>query len=172
MRLSVTDLAYHTLHPPPYTLTLTHILTQHTHSARVLRVERCVTDDGAYAQRTSYALERQGMPTQQFQRTVVIRPADNRRPNDPNLPPSYDTAITGKDKSVKVEENGPRSEPTLSPGMGSPSHSPLPPPSAPLYEFSTPPVYTGVSQALPTLPTAPEEKENQVEDSDTALLLP
>ena len=67
-------------------------------------MERCVGPDG-FAQRNTYAINQPGMPTRHLQRTIVITPASNR-PNDPNLPPTYDQAVTGKDKSVKVEEGG------------------------------------------------------------------
>ncbi|XP_003387314.1 PREDICTED: uncharacterized protein LOC100633597 [Amphimedon queenslandica] len=35
------------------------------------------------------------------------------RSSDPNLPPTYDQAITGKDKSVKVEEDGVGADPSV-----------------------------------------------------------
>lgn len=66
-------------------------------------MERCLGPEG-YAQRTSYAINQPGMPTRQLTRTVVIRPARDERANDPNLPPTYDQAVTGKDRSVKVED--------------------------------------------------------------------
>ncbi len=72
-------------------------------SARVIGVERSVGPEG-FTQRTSYLVNQPGLPARQITRTIVIRPNDNRRPNDPNLPPSYDHAVTGRDKSVKVEE--------------------------------------------------------------------
>ena len=130
----------------------------------MVRVERCVTNDGSFAQRTSYAVNQSGQPQRQFQRTVVIRPADNRRPNDPNMPPSYDMAITGKDKSVAVE-NGPRADPTLH------TEETTPPPSVPSYELSNPPAYSSVPRAPPSLPTALEEEEEDVAVDDTTRLL-
>ena len=87
--------------------------------ARVVRVERCVGPEG-YAQRTSYAINRPGQPTRQLTRTVVIRPARDDREDDPNLPPTYDQAVTGKDRSVKVEEGG-------AGAGGTPSNQPPPP---------------------------------------------
>ena len=124
----------------------------------MVRVERCVTDDGAFAQRTSYAIDQPGQPTRQFQRTIVIRPADNRRPDDPNLPPSYDMAVTGKDKAVTVE--GGTGVTTQPPPPAAPSHPP-PPSHVPhsqmgsfrshlrRTESSGPPAYSG---APPTIP--------------------
>ena len=69
----------------------------------MIGVERSVGPEG-FTQRTSYLVNQPGLPARQVTRTIVIRPNDNRRPNDPNLPPSYDHAVTGRDKSVKVEE--------------------------------------------------------------------
>ena len=49
-------------------------------------------------------------PSAPLPRTIIITPDDLGllshacRSVDPNLPPTYDQAITGKDKSVKVEE--------------------------------------------------------------------
>ena len=54
------------------------------------------------AQQTSYEINQPGCPTRQVTRTIIVRPA-SQRSNDPNLPPSYDQAITGADHSVKVE---------------------------------------------------------------------
>ncbi len=144
----------------------------------MVRVERCVTNNGAVAQRTSYAINQPGLPQRQFQRTVVIQPADNRRPNDPNIPPSYDMAVSGKDKSVAVE-NGPRAEPTLR------MEETTPPISVPSYELSNPPAYSSVPRAprapptlpaalnaQPTLPAAlEEEEEEEVAVGDTTRLL-
>ena len=36
--------------------------------------------------------------------TVIIRSGQIRHVLNPNIPPSYDQAITGKDKSIKLEE--------------------------------------------------------------------
>ena len=118
-------------------LTMTHFHF-HCFSARVVRVERCVGPDG-YAQRTSYAINRPGQPTRQLTRTLVIRAARDEREDDPNLPPTYDQAVTGKDRSVKVED-----------GKSGQSHGaanvpPGPPPGAPptapgpLPQFAPPP---------------------------------
>ena len=116
-------------------------------SARVVRVERCVGPEG-YAQRTSYAINRPGQPTRQLTRTVVIRPARDDRSDDPNLPPTYDQAVTGKDHSVKVE--GGANPPTgVPPPQGSNTSSPPPqsvptapppnPPPGPMPSFAPPP---------------------------------
>ena len=49
-------------------------------------------------------------PSAPLPRTIIITPDDLGllshacRSVDPNLPPTYDQAVTGKDKSVKVEE--------------------------------------------------------------------
>ena len=72
-------------------------------------------------------------------------------------------AITGKDKSVAVE-NGPRADPTLH------TEETTPPPSVPSYELSNPPAYSSVPRAPPTLPTALEEEEDVAVDDTTRLL--
>lgn len=69
-----------------------------------------------FTQRTSYLVSHPSFPARQVTRTVVIRPNDNSRPNDPNLPPTYDHAVTGKDKSVRVQESGVKNEPPKSDG--------------------------------------------------------
>lgn len=52
----------------------------------------------------------QPRPSAPLPRTIIITPDDLGllshacRSVDPNLPPTYDQAVTGKDKSVKVEE--------------------------------------------------------------------
>ena len=64
---------------------------------------RQIQGPSGIAQQPSYAIEQPGRPTQQLTRTIIVRPA-SRRPNDPNLPPSYDQAMTGADRSVRVQE--------------------------------------------------------------------
>lgn len=98
-----------------------------------------------------------GLPARQVTRTLVIRPNDSRRPDDPNLPPTYDQAVTGKDKSVKVNEP-PRAPPTLVPPQPSapppPSYAMPPPPRT----AGAPPAYTppvDSSRDDPTYDTTP-----------------
>ena len=69
-----------------------------------------------------------------------------RRSIDPNLPPSYDQAVSGQDRSVKVED-----------GMGM---SDLPPP-----------VYTSHPTA-PSLPVVSEERPRYPGNEDDEPLLP
>lgn len=104
-------------------------------------MERCVGPEG-YAQRTSYAINRPGQPTRQLTRTLVIRPARDEREDDPNLPPTYDQAVTGKDRSVKVEEGGGAKGKPTQPPQGAANAPPQgPPPSAPgpIPRFAPPP---------------------------------
>ena len=119
-------------------------------------MERCVGPEG-YAQRTSYAINRPGQPTRQLTRTVVIRAARDEREDDPNLPPTYDQAVTGKDRSVKVEEGGagaggkPSDQPPPRRGAANvPPHGP-PPPTAPgpMPRFAPPP-FSQVPRAQPS----------------------
>ena len=118
--------------------------------ARVVRVERCVGPEG-YAQRTSYAINRPGQPTRQLTRTVVIRAARDEREDDPNLPPTYDQAVTGKDRSVKVEEGGagaggkPSDQPPPRRGAANvpPQGPPPPPPPRPNASFCPSPFLPG-----------------------------
>lgn len=152
------------------------------HRARVVRVERCVTDDGAFAQRTSYAIDQPGQPTRQFQRTIVIRPADNRRPDDPNLPPSYDMAVTGKDKAVTVEGGTSVTPQPPPPAAAAPSH---PPPSSHVphsqmgsfrsylhNESSRPPGYSAAPHAVgSSIPTTTPGDDEGVSSSDRTRLL-
>ena len=135
-------------------------------SARVVAVRR-VAGPGGLAQQTCYAIEQPGLPTRQITRTVIIRPA-NQRANDPNLPPTYDQAVTGADRSVKVDDGGaapPTSESATSGEMvpsaplesasiqAPPSSPPLPPPSSPppSSTYSAPPS----SSPPPLLPPSP-----------------
>ncbi len=50
---------------------------------------------------------------------------------DPNLPPTYDQAVTGKDHSVKVEDGRPPSPPPTAPPPGGAQPSAPPPLMAP-----------------------------------------
>ena len=109
-----------------------------------MRVERCLGPSG-YAQRTSYAIDQPGMPTRQLTRTVVIRPARDERADNPNLPPTYDQAVTGKDRSVLVEggstSNQPPRGPAGVPNQGVPNEPPPPVATAPgpMPRFAPPP---------------------------------
>ena len=75
---------------------------------------------------------------------MVIRAARDERETDPNLPPTYDQAVTGKDRSVKVEES---CEGSLGQSQGPSIVEPPPPPpqgapptaSGPLPRFAPPP---------------------------------
>ena len=108
---------------------------------------------GGYAQRTSYAINRPGQPTRQLTRTVVIRAAQDEREDDPNLPPTYDQAVTGKDRSVKVEEGGAGGRPSNQPSQGMANIPPQqgPPPTAPgpMPRFAPPP-FSQVPRAQPS----------------------
>lgn len=131
-------------------------------------VQRCVTDSGAFAQRTSYAIDQPGRPTQEFHRTIVIRPSDNRRPDNPNLPPSYDMAVTGKDKAVTVEGGtGPPSD-TDTPSETLTSHLPHSQMGSfrPHGATSSPPAYSPPSSSATIT-----EDEDTVSSSDRARLL-
>lgn len=119
-------------------------------SARVIAV-RQVEGPGGIAQQTCYAISQPGCPTRQLTRTVIVRPASGR-PNDPNLPPSYDQAVTGADRSVKVDE-GQETE-TPQPNVpAAPGEAPvLPPPHMPPQRNSgLPPAYTPPTPSAPTL---------------------
>lgn len=138
-------------------------LAQAVPSARVVRVERCVGPQG-YAQRTSYAINRPGQPTRQLTRTVVIRAARDEREDDPNLPPTYDQAVTGKDRSVKVEE-GAGAKPPGQPSQGTATAPPQgpPPPSAPgpIPRFAPPP-FSQVPRVQPSNTTTSSATRNNM----------
>jgi hypothetical protein len=107
-----------------------------------------------YAQRTSYAINRPGQPTRQLTRTVVVRAARDEREDDPNLPPTYDQAVTGKDRSVKVEDGAggkPSNQPPPPRGAGNVPPPQGPPPSAPgpIPRFAPPP-FSQVPRAQPS----------------------
>ena len=133
------------MHTHTHTCTHTHVHTHthtHTHTqlirARVVAIRR-LSGPGGIAQQTSFAIEQPGQPTRQLTRTIIVRPTG--RPNDPNLPPSYDQAITGADRSVKVEETRGLAQPTHGVFPSAPPPPPaLPPPPPPP---SAPEVYLG-----------------------------
>lgn len=113
-------------------------------------MEQGVGPEG-FIQRTTFQVNQSGRPV------TIIGPHDNRRPNDPNLPPSYDHAVTGRDKSVKVEEGkGISMEmkeiiergPTAPPPPPFTSNSFAPPPFTSLH-LSAPPFTPVVSEAPP-----------------------
>lgn len=145
--------------------------------ARVVAVRR-VAGPGGIAQQTSYAIEQPGCPTRQVTRTIIVRPIGGR-PNDPNLPPSYDQAVTGADRSVKVEEGQnlpypppphvvspqPPSAPTVpSPPLAANLPYPPPPPHNP--HLPPPPAYDAPAPSAPTL-----EDSDEIPASDTQRLL-
>lgn len=107
---------------------------------------------GGIAQQTSYAIEQPGCPTQHLTRTIIVRPA-SRRPNDPNLPPSYDQAVTGADRSVKVQEGNE----TLG---KNPLQQPLPQVQLPPRRSSNPP--PPAATAPPPPPPPPESTAGMV----------
>lgn len=131
----------------------------------MVQVER-VCGPGGMAQRTSYAINQPGQPTRHVTRTIVLRAAPGgRRPLDPNLPPTYEAAVTGRDRSVKVEDGraiGPASpvpdgqipQPhTLGqPQMPVPSAPPTAYPSAPPPAFSSAPPTAFPSAPPPAFP--------------------
>ena len=94
---------------------------------------------GGIAQQTAYAINQPGCPTRQVTRTIIIRPASGR-PNDPNLPPSYDQAMSGADRSIKVDgqEEPLERNPLLQPPPRINSRSDPLPPSAPPANLSLP----------------------------------
>ena len=111
------------------------------------------------------------MPTRQLTRTVVIRPARDERADNPNLPPTYDQAVTGKDHSVLVEGGSESNQPPHGPAGVHNQRAPTapPPPAAmppgPIPRFAPPP-FSQVPRAQnntgslhpivgATLPTAP-----------------
>lgn len=149
--------------PPP---TLSLPLFTSPLSARVVGVERSVGPDG-FTQRTSYVVNQPGLPARQITRTIVIRPNDNRRPNDPNLPPSYDHAVTGRDKSVKVESDTGADLGPL-PTIIEPSAPPIIA-EAPPADISgiPPPEYSRQALSAP-----PEMDESSCSSEETRLLLP
>ena len=96
------------LSTPPHLYVLT------TTSATVVGVERSVGPEGI-TQCTAYVINENNRPPREVTRTITIRPRDSGRPVDPNMPPTYDQAVTGKDKSVKVNPEGTQSS-TTGPG--------------------------------------------------------
>ena len=145
-------------------------------SARVVAVRRITGPDGI-AQQTSYAIQQPGCPPQQLTRTVIIRPAGGR-PLDPNLPPTYEQAVTGKDRGVKLEEGGSSSSspnpegamPSAPPPRPPGGFPPPPPPAGPA--FPQPPPYTQAPpRPAPSAPTLEEDNENDDIDADDRRLL-
>ena len=116
-------------------------------SARVVSV-RQMQGPGGIAQQTSYAIDQPGCPTQHLTRTIVVRPA-SRRPNDPNLPPSYDQAVTGADRSVRVDDS--KKQPHIN---GAPS-APAPAPAADLPHMPPPRHGAAAPPAYQPTPSAP-----------------
>ena len=148
------------------------------YSARVIAVRR-VQGPGGIAQQTSYAIEQPGCPTRQVTRTIIVRPASGR-PNNPNLPPSYDQAVTGADRSVKVNDGEdlplPNAPPQEPPPPEVPS-APAPEPNRPLPHMPPPrssalllpPAYTPSTTATPAPPTHYED--NGIDATESQRLL-
>ena len=93
--------------------------------------------------------------TQPPRRTIVLQCNPDalmalRRSIDPNLPPSYDQAVSGRDRSVKVEDGK--------------SATSLPPP----------PEYSADNYGVPSAPVFPENSVHEVarDDNDDQPLLP
>ena len=147
----------------------------HTASARVVAVRR-VSGPGGIAQQTSYAIEQPGCPTRQVTRTIIVRPIGGR-PNDPNLPPSYDQAVTGADRSVKVEEGQDLPYPPPPHVMSSqaPSVPPAPPAAAAGLPYPPPPQNPHLPPPPaydPPTPSAPTlEDSDEIPASDRQRLL-
>lgn len=137
----------------------------YVHSARVIAV-RQVEGPGGIAQQTSYAISQPGCPTRQLTRTVIVRPASGR-PNDPNLPPSYDQAVSGADHSVKVDEGQEAGcpQPDAPPA---PAEAPvLPPHMPPRHNSGLPPAYTPPTPSPPTL----DDCDDEIDATDRQHLL-
>lgn len=156
------------IHPPSLLLPPPII----SFSARVVGVERSLGPEG-FTQRTSYVVNQPGLPARQLTRTIVIRPNDNRRPNDPNLPPSYNHAVTGQDKSVKVE-----SKAVAERDLGPPPMA-VQPSAPPIISLAPPADITGVPPPEYSVqaPSAPPQTNSSYYDSsgsneETRLLLP
>ena len=97
-----------------------------------------------------------GFPARQVTRTVTIRPTDNRRPDNPNLPPSYHHAVTGKDKSVKVQD-GTSTAIDDRPSASPPPFQAIPPETA---NFPPPPAYTQVPTLAPVIDDNSDTNDN------------
>lgn len=134
----------------------------------MVRVQR-VCGPGGIAQQTSYAVNQPGQPTRIVTRTVVLRPAPDGRPLDPNLPPTYEAAVSGRDRSVKVEDG---SEP-VPPAPSAPPPAFSAPPPAFSDEPSPPPPPSNVTMAPPyqavatPSPSAPEIDSDEVIEADS-----
>ena len=135
-----------------------------------------------YTQRTAYVINERGLPPRQVTRTVTIRPRETGRPNNPNMPPTYDQAVTGKDKSVKVNAESQQRDRVNQPPPP-PQEVPVPA-SAPTYSVvdRPPPPTEQTARGLPPPPAyslspVPETNSHLDEDSvsldaeDTARLL-
>ncbi len=75
---------------------ISFVLSSRSH---IVGVERTL----GLEERTMYVINEQGVHLQHVTRTVTIRPRKNGRLHDPNMPPTYNQAVTGKDKSIKVD---------------------------------------------------------------------
>ena len=145
------------------------------HSARVVSVRRVTAPDGI-AQQTSYAIERPGCPTRHLTRTVVVRPVGGR-PLDPNLPPTYNQAVSGSDRSVKIEEGSAGA--AVPPPPGDPSAPPPvgPPPTAYMGPaVPPPPAYSQTAPVPVSFPPSAgshndSEEEDGIDADDRRLLL-
>ncbi len=126
-----------------------------TSRAHIVGVERTLGPEG-YTQRTAYLINERGVPPRHVTRTVTIRPRENGRPHDPNMPPTYDQAVTGKDKSVKVDaedanqQQGQPTPPAMAQVPDNPRTQPPSLPSAPIYSVVAPP--TAAPAGLPPPP--------------------
>jgi len=148
-------------------------------------VERCLGPEG-YTQRTAYVISEQGLPPRHVTRVVTIRPRENASPQNPNMPPSYDIAVTGKDQSVKVNSTSQQQQQTGVPSSvvvvpqgssttqqpSAPSYSTVAPPQAPPPQqaggLPPPPAYSATS---PSAPAAEDGDSNSLDADDTTRLL-
>lgn len=118
-----------------------------SHRANVLRITTSNGTQGVVRIAPVISRPAGAMPTA-GPRTLIITSDQLRRVLNPNIPPSYDQAVTGKDKSVKVEDgmagvrngiameamdsddNPPEYTPFPQSTHGFPSAPPPPPPSS------------------------------------------
>ena len=96
--------------------------------------------------------------------SVIIFVSIAGRPLDPNLPPTYDQAVTGKDRSVKVDEGQRQDLVAMMPSAPPPSF-PTHPPAGPMVP---PPPYTpSPSQTIVNL----EDDDDGIDADDRRRLL-
>ena len=129
----------------------------------MVRVQR-VCGPGGIAQQTSYAVDQPGQPTRIVTRTVVLRPAPDGRPLDPDLPPTYEAAVSGRDRSVKVEDGKVNEPVPPPPSAPPPPFSDEPPPPLPPSNVTMAPPYQAVATPAPS---APEIDSDDIIEADS-----